>query len=101
MRSSSSTLACGMAKRSFSTDTISDGMMASVSGSLMRNGRALADSEMDLDLAAEAVEVGLDHVHADAAAGDIGDLLGGRDSPGRKIEGAACPASDRPRPFRR
>ena len=34
----------------------------------------------DLDAAAQRLDVAADDVHADAAAGDLGDLLGGREA---------------------
>ncbi len=39
-----------------------------------RNGGAFAVFRDDVDVAAEFVQVGLDDIHADTAAGDIGDL---------------------------
>ena len=42
------------------------------------HARALARRAVDLDDAADPLDVGADDVHADAAAGNRGDLLGGR-----------------------
>ena len=42
--------------------------------------RALAALALDVDGAADFFDVGLDDVHADAAPGDVGDLLRGRES---------------------
>jgi hypothetical protein len=42
-----------------------------------RHAGADAAHGFDLDAAAHGADVALDHVHADAAAGDLGDLLGG------------------------
>ena len=39
--------------------------------------RPLPNLRLDVDLAAQARQVGLDHVHAHAAAGNVGNLLGG------------------------
>ena len=43
-----------------------------------RHPRALARRAVDLDDAADPLDVGADHVHADPAAGDCGDFAGGR-----------------------
>ncbi|MEZ5284152.1 MAG: hypothetical protein R2712_04945 [Vicinamibacterales bacterium] len=42
--------------------------------------RALAHDALDVHLPADALDVGLDDVHADAAARDVGDLLGRREA---------------------
>ena len=42
------------------------------------HARAFAELAVDLDDAADPLDVGADHVHADAAAGDRGHFLGGR-----------------------
>ena len=46
------------------------------------HGHAGADAEhgFDLDAPAHGVDVALDHVHADAAPGDLGDHVGGREA---------------------
>ena len=41
---------------------------------------ALAGGGLDVDQAAHPFDVGAHHVHADAAAGDVGQLLGGREA---------------------
>ena len=69
-----------MAKRSPPLVTISAGMIASVSGILILSGRALPRSALDVDRAADLLDVGSDHIHADAAAGDVGHLLRGREA---------------------
>ena len=51
--------------------------MASVSGILMVTAGALAGHRLDVDGAADLVDIGAHHVHADAAAGDRGDGGGG------------------------
>ncbi len=53
---------------------------ASVSGRRDGEGGALAGLGLDLDPAAQRFDVAADDVHADAAAGDLGDLLGGREA---------------------
>ena len=45
-----------------------------------REGRAGADRGFEVDGAADRVDIGLDDVHADAAAGDAGDGIGGREA---------------------
>jgi hypothetical protein len=45
-------------------------------GDLEPKGGAPADRAGDVDLAAYFLDIGFDHIHADAAARDIGDLLG-------------------------
>ena len=52
-------------------------MTARVSGQADGEGRALALGGGDIDAAAEGLDIPADHVHAHAAAGDVGDLLGG------------------------
>ena len=51
--------------------------MASVSGSVMTKREPLPRVELHFDGAAELLDVPAHHVHADAAAGDVGGLLGG------------------------
>ena len=46
------------------------------------DGRALAGHRLDVDGAADLVDIGAHHVHADAAAGDRGD--GGRGGEARR-----------------
>ena len=55
-------------------------MIARVSGMVSRQTRALAQRRVDADRAADPLDVGLDDVHADTAAGDVGDLGGGGES---------------------
>ena len=56
-------------------------MMASVSGSLQPEGCALArDRVSDADGGLQAMQYALHDVHADAAAGDFGDLFGRAES---------------------
>ena len=57
--------------------TVSAGMMVRVSGTRMARLHALAGSAVDVDDAADPLDIGADHVHADAAAGNGGDLAGG------------------------
>ena len=76
-RTSSTTLICGMAKRSPAHSTISAETMASVSGILMMKVVPLPRLALQLDGAADLLDVGAHHVHADAAAGDAGHLGGG------------------------
>ena len=51
--------------------------MASVSGSVITKRAPLPGSLRHFDLAAELLHVPAHHVEADAAAGDVGGLLGG------------------------
>jgi hypothetical protein len=76
MRNSSSRLTWGMAYRSPPVITIWQGMMARVKGSLMRIVVPLPGFRIDIDHAAQLVEVGFDHIHAHTAAGHIGDGFG-------------------------
>src|SRR5207248_3141314 len=52
-------------------------------GQLQAERRAPAGVRLDLQRAAQPVEVVLDHVHADAAPGQVGDLGRGRE-PGQE-----------------
>ncbi len=52
-------------------------MIASVSGILILTVVALPRPAEHVHGAADLLDVGLDHVHADAAAGDVGHLFGG------------------------
>ena len=54
--------------------------MASVSGSFNRNVAPCSGRGADLDAAAELFDVAAHHVHADAAARDIGDLRRGAET---------------------
>ena len=63
--------------------TISAGMIASVSGILILSVVPSPGRLWTSMRAADLLDVGLDHVHADAAAGDVGDLLG-RGEPGQE-----------------
>jgi len=47
---------------------------------LHTNGAALPGRRLHVDSAANLFDVGLDHVHADAAAGNVGNLLSGGES---------------------
>ena len=71
----------GMAKIWPPTLTVSAGMMVRVSGTRMVSRDALARPAVDVDDAADPLDIGADHVHADAAAGNGGDLA--RRSTGR------------------
>ena len=62
------------------TPTIRPSTIASVSGRRDGERRALAGLGLDLDPAAQRLDVAADDVHADAAAGDLGDLLRGREA---------------------
>ena len=53
---------------------------ASVSGRLMVNVDPLTGARRDRDAPAQRLDRALDHVHADAAAGDVGDGRGGREA---------------------
>src|SRR5690606_31905736 len=44
------------------------------------DGRALARFGHDLDVAAHALNVAPDHIHADPPTGDLGDLFGSREA---------------------
>ena len=79
-RTSSTTDSCGIAKRSPAASTIRAETMASVSGILMVTRGALAGHRLDVDGAADLVDIGAHHVHADAAAGDRGDGGRGREA---------------------
>ena len=68
----------GMAKCWLPIETVSAGMMVSVSGTRRVMRVPSAGRAVDLDDAADPLDVGADHVHADAAAGNRGDFLGGR-----------------------
>ena len=74
---SSITLSCGMAKRCPAASTIRAETMARVSGILIRKVVPAPGNRSQLDGAADALDIGAHHVHADAAAGDAGHLLGG------------------------
>ena len=82
-RSDSRIAKVGITNRSAPTPTSSPSTIASVSGSLIENVVPLPRLGLDLDPSAQRVDVALDDVHADAAARDLGDLLGGRE-PGRE-----------------
>src|SRR5262249_54938144 len=43
-------------------------------------GRSTVPYRFDIDEASDLIDVGAHHIHADAAAGDIGDLVRGRES---------------------
>ena len=62
--------------------TVSAGMMVRVSGTRISEPHALAAPGVDLDDAADPLDIGADDVHADAAAGNGGDLAGGRQAGG-------------------
>ena len=66
-----------MAKRSPPASTISAETIASVSGILMVKLVPAPGDRLHVDRAADLLDVGAHHVHADAAAGDVGDLGGG------------------------
>ena len=51
--------------------------IASVSGSVMMKREPLPELGAHFDRAAELLDVPAHHVHADAAAGNVGGLLGG------------------------
>ena len=55
-------------------------MMARVSGNRMTKVVPLPCGDSDIDLAAELLQGPLHHVHAHAAARDVGDLLGRREA---------------------
>ena len=55
-------------------------MMASVSGRRISMLRALPGFAVQRDRAAQRLDVAADDVHADAAAAEVGDLLGGREA---------------------
>ena len=55
-------------------------MIASVSGILTRERRAVPEPGVDVDGAADLLDLGLHHVHADAAAGHRRDRRGGREA---------------------
>ena len=74
-----------MAKRSPADSTIRAETIASVSGILMLKRVPWPEHRLDVDGPADLVDVGAHHVHADAAAGDAGHLLGGREA-GREDE---------------
>ena len=76
-RTSSTTLICGMAKRSPPASTISAETIASVSGILMVKVVPWPGDALQVDGAADLLDIGLHHVHADAAAGHRGDHGGG------------------------
>ena len=78
-RSDSRTAVVGITNRSRPTPTINPSSTASVSGSRMRNVVPLPRLGRDLDSAAQRVDVAAHDVHADAASGDLGDLVGGRE----------------------
>ena len=60
-------------------------MIASVIGSVIVNFVPIAELAADVDDAAELADVRLDDVHADAAAGQVGDRARVVEKPGRKI----------------
>ena len=73
----SRTIDSGTANGWLPSCTSSTGRMASVSGSEMMKVVPLPGDGLDVDRAVELLDVGLDHVHADAATGDVGrDILG-------------------------
>jgi len=55
-------------------------MIAMVSGSLILKVEPLAHFRGDFNFAAQLVDIALHHIHADAATGNRGDLLGGREA---------------------
>ena len=55
-------------------------MIASVSGSFSRKDGALSGRRADLDAAAQLLDVAAHHVHADAAAGNVGHLRRGAET---------------------
>ena len=69
-----------MAKRSPPDSTISAETIASVSGILDGEGGADAGHRFQIDGAADLLDVGAHHVHADAAPGNAGHLGGGREA---------------------
>ena len=69
-----------MAKRSPPASTISAETIASVSGILMVKVVPGAGHALQVDGAADLLDIGLHHVHADAAAGHGGDHGGGREA---------------------
>ena len=81
-RTSSTTESWGMAKRSPAASTIRAETMARVSGILMVTEEPSPATRLDVDGAADLVDIGAHHVHADAAAGDRGD--GGRGGEARR-----------------
>ena len=66
-------------------------------GNLDLQQRALARGALEIDHAADLLDVGLHHVHADAAAGDVGDLLGGGEARQEdQVQRARAPTCARP-----
>ena len=74
-----------MAKRSPPASTISAETIASVSGILMVKLMPSPGTDLHVDGAADLVDIVAHHVHADAAAGNAGDLGGGGEA-GREDE---------------
>ncbi len=77
---SSCTATCGITYRWPAHSTVSAWMIASVSGMVSRQTVPTPDRRVDLDGTADAFDVGLDDVHADAAAGHVGHRGGGREA---------------------
>ena len=65
--------------------TVSAGMMVRVSGTRMQRRTPWPGREFDVDQPADPLDIGADHIHADAAAGNGGDRAGGRQA-GREDE---------------
>ena len=101
MKTSSSTATWGTTYRSSPQSTVSAWMIASVSGMVRRQTRALAERRVDVDRAADPLDVGLHHVHADAAAGHVGDLASAVEKPGWKTSAMMSRGVHRRRPARR
>jgi hypothetical protein len=73
----SRTMDSGTANGCSPSCTSNTGRIASVSGSEMTKVEPLPGTRFDVDAAVELLDVGLDHVHADTAAGNIrGHILG-------------------------
>ena len=64
----------GMAKTWPPALTVSAGMMVRVSGTRMQSRTPWLGPTVEIDDAADPLDIGADHVHADAAAGNRGDF---------------------------
>ena len=69
-----------MANRSPPLVTIRAGNNRQRQRNLHSHRGALAGWRLHVDRAADFLDIGLDHIHAHAAAGNIGNLLGGGES---------------------
>ena len=67
------------------------GIIARVSGILIFKVVPLPRHALDIDGAADFLNVGFDHVHPDAAARNVGDFFGGR-QPGQETPGSTSRA---------